>query len=479
VQFGTALPTPPYQTTPALPCSATLSTNVYLVGMKPTTTYGIQATVTSNATSTPLPLGSFVTGSIPSTVAPFPTFTQPVPVGASTSTQDAIVFHDAITSGTSTVQTQMYATDLSGSVVWYYDNAGFSEQPVIERPLIGGNILAQLGSSLGANQLLRIMDPLGNPVRETSVGRINEQLAAFVPIPGHTVDQIRELHHEANLLPNGHLVVFGYIEHLFPPGTQGSTTGLPVDILSDEIIDLDQNLQVDWVWNAFDYLDVSRPALLGETCTATGGGCPYVLIYGSQAGGVANDWTHSNAIVYVAEDHTLVISMRHQDWVLKLNYQDGTGDGHIVWRLGNQGDFAFGNPPVGDSFPWFSHQHGLTITSDHRLLVFDNGNTRCFNNPTCHSRGQLYQLDEVNKNVAILVDADMGNYSQALGWSQFLQNGDLSFTSGLQMGPQPTLGQLEEFNPSGTTLTYVLQDQPEWLYRAYRMPTMYSGCCGD
>ncbi len=171
--------------------------------------------------------------------------------------------------------------------------------------------------------------------------------------------------------------------------------------------------------------------------------------------------------------------MRNQDWILKIDYQDGTGDGHVIWRLGNQGDFVLTNPPSGDSFPWFSHQHGLQLVNGTTLVTFDNGNTRCATAVNCHSRGQVYQLDEVNRRATLLVDADMGNYSFALGWAQALQNGDYSFTSGFQSGTNPTLGQVEEFTASGTGPVYVLQDQPEWLYRAYRMPTLYSGCCGD
>jgi len=172
--------------------------------------------------------------------------------------------------------------------------------------------------------------------------------------------------------------------------------------------------------------------------------------------------------------------MRHQDWILKVDYQDGTGDGHVLWRLGKDGDFTLKNPPVNDPFPWFSHQHGIEISSSDVLGTFDDGNTRCNNlGSTCHSRGQIYQLDEVNKTATLKVDADMGNYSFALGWVQTLQNGDYAFTSGFQLQSPPFLAQNEEFDPSGGTKTFVMQDQPEAAYRIYRMPSMYAGCCGD
>jgi hypothetical protein len=29
--------------------------------------------------------------------------------------------------------------------------------------------------------------------------------------------------------------------------------------------------------------------------------------------------------------------------VMRVDYQDGTGTGNILWRMGNQGDFALNN----------------------------------------------------------------------------------------------------------------------------------------
>src|SRR5207247_6927381 len=140
--------------------------------------------------------------------------------------------------------------------------------------------------------------------------------------------------------------------------TQGDTTGQPVTILADEIIDLDQNLQIDWTWNAFDHLDVTRASVLHEKTSG---------VY---------DWTHSNGIVYSPSDRTLLLSIRHFDWIVKIAYGDGTGNGRMIWRLGNRGDFSLTNPPAGDAFPWFSHQHGIGLPSGGRLFTFDNGTTR-------------------------------------------------------------------------------------------------------
>src|SRR5207245_7378417 len=62
--------------------------------------------------------------------------------------------------------------------------------------------------------------------------------------------------------------------------------------------------------------------------------------------------------------------LRHQDWVIKIDYRNGAGDGHVIWRLGQGGDFTVNST---DPNPWFSHQHNAHYIDDHTLILFDNG----------------------------------------------------------------------------------------------------------
>ena len=78
--------------------------------------------------------------------------------------------------------------------------------------------------------------------------------------------------------------------------------------------------------------------------------------------------------------------MRNQDWVVKINYANGTGDGHIIWKLGADGNFTL--PPGTDPSVWFSRQHNVTYINNTTILVFDDGNTRQLTNPNAQSRGQ-------------------------------------------------------------------------------------------
>jgi arylsulfate sulfotransferase len=81
----------------------------------------------------------------------------------------------------------------------------------------------------------------------------------------------------------------------------------------------------------------------------SGGTCPITLAT------VAQDWLHANSLWYDPADGNLVISLRNQDWIVKVAYQNGAGNGSVVWRLGNQGDFTMRKTtladPVGGSSP--------------------------------------------------------------------------------------------------------------------------------
>ena len=104
-------------------------------------------------------------------------------------------------------------------------------------------------------------------------------------------------HHDVLVQPNGHWIMIGQISKDFSdlPGYPGTTT-----VLGDVILDIDPNGNVVWAWSAFDYLDVNRHLQ----------GLP--------------DWTHSNALVYTL-DGDLLLSMRHQSWILKIDYAHGNG----------------------------------------------------------------------------------------------------------------------------------------------------------
>src|SRR5581483_1000071 len=124
---------------------------------------------------------------------------------------------------------------------------------------------------------------------------------------------------------------------------------------------------------------------------------------------LANDWTHGNALAYMPADGSLLLSLRNQDWIVKIDYKNGSGTGRVLWRMGRDGDFT---SPTGDESSWFSHQHGIQFDGSH-LGVFDNGNKRITEAGAGNSRGQVLTFDEKSFATKFVLNFDMGSYSPA------------------------------------------------------------------
>ena len=174
---------------------------------------------------------------------------------------------------------------------------------------------------------------------------------------------------------------------------------------------------------------------------------------------------HGNSVAE-APDGNLVYSARSQDWVIKIDYQNGRGSGNVIWRLGKDGDFKINST---DPDPWFSHQHDPEYEADGTLTLFDNGNGRWVKNPDAHSRGQVFRIDEKNRIADLTLNVDLGHYSLALGSAQLLQNGNYFFDSGFR---EDGTGISTEVDPSGNIVYEIQSSAPE--YRTFRMKNMYT-----
>ena len=188
------------------------------------------------------------------------------------------------------------------------------------------------------------------------------------------------------------------------PFTKVGTQDDPVDIIGDMVLIVDHNMQLVWAWDSFAHQDLSRAATMGDICIQnTGAGCPPF----NKDFTTANDWLHTNSAQLTA-DGNIMLSERSQDWVIKINYNNGQGDGSLMWRLGPFGDFTILNPPqqtCGDPnvYPWFTHQHDAAFQVDQPsgkvFTVFDDGNLRhkqC--GKTGNSRGMMLNMQEAAPN---------------------------------------------------------------------------------
>jgi hypothetical protein len=333
-------------------------------------------------------------------------------------------------------------------VIWY----GVGNTGMLTRPIAGGDMwgLIELAGQDPSKQLLQRFDLTGMIVQSTNAARVNEQLHAL------GMRSITGFHHEARSIGDGRVVVLAGVEQVL---TDVQAPG-PVDVLGDMIVVLDKDLQVVWAWDTFDHLDVHRTAVLGETCPSA---CPPL-----QLSKVANDWTHGNA-VEETPDGNLLYSTRHQDWLIKLNYDGGTGDGRILWKLGRDGDFAMNSR---DPYPWFSHQHDGNLEPGNKLLVFDDGNTRVTQMGGGNSRGQVLQLDETKMTVTPILNADLGVYAAAVGSAQQLRDGHYHFDAGFVQENNTIDAYSYEVTRAGKTVYEAHQNVIE--YRTFRMQDLYT-----
>ncbi len=434
VQFAQQGPTPSWQDTSPLPIVPGESTNFIVAGMLPDTSYLMRYVLDDGTVSAPL---TFTTGSLPSYLN-FPAFTVVQPPAPGTDLGQGVIFHAGVLSGPSTNTVTSVATDLAGNVIWYYDPVANNFPGYSQNIEPGGTVMMLGGKAVGSTagyNTLRQVDLAGDTLRQTNIRAVNAELTA------RHRPRIIDFDHEAKLLPNGDTVVIGVTRKTV------EYEGKPTRFNGDMVIVLDPNFQVSWVWNGFSWLNTNH---LGKDHP------------------IPSDWLHANSVSWSPEDDDLVVSLRTQDWALKLDYADGTGNGHIVWKLGAGGHFK----AIADTAsPWFSHQHDVRYINDNTLLVFDDGNTRQEHDPTADSRGQEWILDEQNGTATLVVNADMGNYSPFLGSAEMLPNGDLAFTSGgLGTAINPA-GQSIEVLPNGTRI-YVIQ-MNEYEYRSYFESTLY------
>src|SRR5579871_1134217 len=429
------------QTTPSKPCLPGRGINFYLAGILP----GVSCTAQYI-----LQNGSNIIKGPPITFTPPASMVQPPALQHLTTsplpTTDGVLLQ-------SLIDKSSVATDLNGNIVWYAP----SDVWYLTRPVQGGTFMGihEDNTTVPNQQFFREFDLAGITIAETNAVQVNTQLAAL------GVHAINGFHHEARKLPDGKYLVLADSERILT-NVQGSGA---VDVIGDTILVFNQDLQVVWSWDSFDHLNTSRQAPLGETCTQPNAGCsPWYLAT------TANDWTHGNAL-QLTPDGNILFSMRNQDWVIKIDYANGTGAGDILWHLGNAGDFQIVST---DPSPWFSHQHDTNFAADNvTFTVFDDGNVRAVTNPAAHSRGQMLQINESGRVATLVLNADVGSYSSAVGSAQILPNGDYHFDSGFITDADGSLSaQSVEVNSSGTIVYGVGLASLE--YRSFRMSDLYT-----
>lgn len=279
-----------------------------------------------------------------------------------------------------------------------------------------------------------------------------DELGAVVgEIAGTGLGGIPILHHDVITLPNDRFLVIGVeAREIYYPDDDVTHY-----VAGDILVEFDLQGVVHWTWSAFDHLDPQRKGVDFDA--------PFYALYHPITGEQVKDWTHSNGVIYVPENDSLILCVRHQDWLVSIDRQSGD----VNWKLGVDGDFSL---PPGQS--WFWHPHSPELQPDGSLLLYDNGN----GDPTrdwteWFSRPIRLELDEqaMTANIA-WQDVSESYLSPIAGDVDLMANGNyLVLDSALPLeppNPLPANVRLREIDPATGEWVWVL-DSPDG-YFSYR-----------
>jgi len=292
-----------------------------------------------------------------------------------------------------------------------------------------------------------------------------------VPTSRGTIVTASFFEHDVLPLSNGHVILLVRHEVTVDIVTVIGSPPAPMLVIGNALIDLDESFQPVWVWSTFDYLDINRRPMLFP------------------------DWTHCNAIVATPDGH-LLLSSRHQSWIMKLDYANGAGSGRLLWTLGFGGTFALTGGDPGD---WFYGQHAPAIVATDdaritRLAVVDDGNGRLSliqsdvaqdksvpppgpATPASFSRGVIYELDETLRTARLSWKYEPGFFTWWGGSILVLPNGNVELDLPQPFALPNTSSRVLEVTSDqpNPKIVWQMDVSPGNAYRSTRIPSLYPG----
>ena len=269
------------------------------------------------------------------------------------------------------------AIDRHGEVRWYYDD----EVGHLLRRTAEGNLIIQEDDAVVEITML------GEPT-------------------GRRWEVPRKLHHDAMLLPDGNLLALSEAPGSFDDGLveiDGDTGAVVREADYRTILDPDRPRQ---------------PVNLEEI-----------------------DWLHLNGLDYDESRGWIIVSGRDQSAIVATDRFTG----QLQWILGSHQHWSEAFSPfllesTGAPFEWQWGQHAPMVHPEdpNRILIYDNGNKRSYDNPLSaeenYSRAVEYEIDPEGMTVRQLWEfgTEYGSelYTPFIGDADYLSNGNRLVTFG-------------------------------------------------
>ena len=274
----------------------------------------------------------------------------------------------------------LMAVDGEGEVVWYYVSdariAGVTQ-------MANGNLFFHHVDFRSVE-----MDMTGKVIRMFyASGR------PFGPVEGAIPIEAASLHHQPHQMPNGNFLAMTAnartIENYFTSETDPDAPRKAQPVVGDRFVEFTPDGDIVWTWDTFDHLDVYRWSYHLMEVYWHNRGFPHHL-----------DWTHGNGITYHPRDDSVIVSLRHQDAIIKID----KASGDIKWILGDHGNWKSPQKEKlldpAHALRWHYHGHNPRVTVDGTVLMYDNGICRA--QPydpqaaphECFARAVEYEVDE-------------------------------------------------------------------------------------
>jgi hypothetical protein len=396
--------------TPLEPAAVT-SHSIWLLGMRPSSSFDIAVSATDGAGRTSAVQTTYSTTSLPADFPPLsvvtndPTKTQPgfLLLNVTEFTGTPVAEPDGVQGS------YVVALDQDLAPVWYY------RAPVIDpEKLPNGDIVFLDNSNAGWTEI----DMMGNTVRTHSAAALGVPVLTHAITPeasGAYLSLVPELRD----VP-GFPALDGGTSTLAIVGGQSvelPADGGPPSVLADTFDLFNPHTQQGDL-NFFDSEDWdSRFPDAGAT----------------------HDWIHPNAIAVDPSDNNIVSS----SYTLSLVYKTDRSTGKLVWALGPGGTFTVTDAGVGQGLAY--GEHGSYITAAGTLMCFDDGMARpptpgcndigpagCF-----YSRAVEFSLDTTHRTADVVWQygsptyGDPDNfYSQIFGNSTLMSGGSVLVNDG-------------------------------------------------